>query len=197
MPQKFKTGVISTSDIYESDGMNTYTYANTPISFTPNTGTNSCSGQYTWYTPDGAVTGDVFRIFVTIDYNGFDTSNTAGTFDMWWQGSVYDNTTETWKWEGNCNIAYTLNNVRPKTVVLSSTKGTYTWEQTMALSENNATRYVGQHLQLRSDYSNGTGTLTIRDFKVILDKYSVSTTPPIIREREGDDYIAVEEFMEL
>lgn len=196
-----KNGLVITSNCYENDAMNTYAGKSSDyFQYTPAKDTNnSCSGNYTWYTPEGTVTGDRFRVQLFVEYNGFDSSSTAGTFNIYFQGSRWDNVNQEWTWNaGSSSIVTALNSqMSLKTLVLSATKGTYQYDAVFAIPEDNVTRYTGQRLQIRCNYSNGTGVIKIINLRVIPDKYSISITQPYIGARIGPNYIASGELIEI
>jgi len=173
-----KQGIVKTNEIIESDAMNEFDGGD--YSYTPSTGQNSCMNIGKWMVPETASAGDLYRLQCDVIYSGFDRSNTSGTFSMWWQGAVYDKTTSSWKWAGNNPITAALNGQSsPTTVVLTATSGIYHYDVAFAIPTNNITTYTGMNIDLRSDYSNGTGKITLKNMKVIPEKYSTTSTPPL------------------
>lgn len=192
----YKNGIVHGDDLYESDAMNDVVLGGGSISYTPSTGTNSCiNTAYKWFYPEDTVAGDVFRVYATVVWSGFDESNTSGTFNIHWQGANFtDETTAVWK---GTNFITTALNAKQnfKTLVLSSTSGVYTYETTFTMQQDFMDSYIGSYIGIRSDYSNGTGKISTKDVKVIPDKYSVSDASSI-RMRIGDEYIVVQDFIE-
>lgn len=194
-----KNGIVLAKHCYESDGMNTISI-NSVIAYTPVKDTNnSCANSLTWSTPEGTVTGDIFRLQALVEYSGFDSSSTAGTFKIRFQGDRWDSANQTWTWSGGTQrICNTLNSQKDlTTLVLSSTKGTYLYDALFSVPEDNVTTYTKQHISIRTDYSNGVGIIKVSQFRIIPEKYSVSTTPPLIRARLGQNYIATDELIEI
>lgn len=133
-------------------------------SYTPTTAVNSCMNTaYTVY-QDTLVSGDTATIELDILWDGFDESNVNGDFDIWFQGAAYTGTTGTWTsnpYTTSLNAAQNL-----KTMVLSKTMGIYHYVATTgALSASNLS-YDRVNIGIRSDYSNGTGTITIQNCHV-------------------------------
>ena len=53
-----KTGVVSTIEFIEPDGITNQFSGNATSSYTPGTGTNSCMNMEKWMIPNGAVARD-------------------------------------------------------------------------------------------------------------------------------------------
>ena len=189
-----KSGVINSIDLLESHSLNQLD-GNRDVSFTPaNVNNSTLQGWGKWLVPDGAVAGDTFRIKFNIKYENFDTSSTAGTFNIRFQGANYTTPT-TSVWAGVNPISTALNSFQSlKTLVLSSTTGTYTYETTFTLDQAFLDEYVGSNLSIRSDYSNGTAKLTITNTEIIPEKYCTTDN---IALKLGDDYISTNEFKEI
>ena len=178
MPKIEKTGVISASEFIEPDGVDNQFTGNTTSSYTPSTGTNSCMNMGKWMVPDGAVAGDQFQIKMLVEYKNFDRSNTSGTFSMRWQGANYTSPTSS-AWQGSNPVCGALNGVlSPTTVVLTATSGSYLYEAYFTLTSDFVSTYYGSNIGVRSDYSNGTGVLTVKNITIIPAQYSTSSTPP-------------------
>lgn len=174
-----KTGVVSASEFIEPDGVDNQFTGNATSSYTPSTGTNSCMNMGKWMVPEGAVAGDTFFIRLTVQYSGFDRSNTGGTFRLLFQGSNYTSPTAA-AWQGNNLVCSALNSKKNLTdVVLTGTSGTFTYETTFTLNQTFLDTYYGSNIGTRSDYSNGVGVLTIKDITIIPEEYSTTSTPPL------------------
>lgn len=198
MTEVKNTGIVITGEFYESDAMSVGVSNLGPHTYTPSTGINSCVSGFRWIPPEDAVAGDVYRVFVTVRYSGFDRSNTSGTFSMWWQGANYKKSTESNAWEGPNLICSALSSAYNITnLVLSSTNGTYTYETTFTLTSAYLTDYHGSYVGLRSDYSNGTASITISDLKVIPEKYAISNTTGEVKLRLANNYISANNFIEI
>ena len=191
-----KKGIWHSDVFYESWAEQIQTNTQETTTYTPSTGTNSCiSDSYRRVMFTDYTAGDTFAVTITIKYNGFDTSNTAGTFNLWFQGTNYNTSAAAWQWAGSNPINAALNAHRnPKTEVLSKTSGTYTYKTYFTLSSAFRDTYSGSSVGVRSDYSNGTATLTITDFVVTPIKSSNSGNK---QAKIGDNYITAEQFYEI
>ena len=191
-----KQGLIVTSEFIESDSI-TNQFSGGSATYTPTTGTNSCANAGYWDVPEDAVGGTSYHIRVTVEYNGFDRSNTSGTFNIFFQGANRSRT-EGWKWAGSNYPCGALNGVNAlSTVVLSSTRGVYTYEADFVVPSDWLTTYSGSNIGLRSDYSNGTASITIKNISIIPTMYSTSiSSPPYTSIRVGDSHITAHEFIE-
>lgn len=195
-PQFYKTGVINTSEFLEPEALDLITTRRT-MSYIPVKDTNnSCLGAAAIvFNYDGNITASTkYRVIVDVSWSGFDASSTAGTFDLYWQGSTRKIETSTWVWEGGNNVCAVLNNQQSlKTLVLSATSGNYIYNTTFTLSDSWRSTYNGSNIGFRANYSNGVGKITINSILIVLDKYSVTST---IKQRFGKEYISTEEFIE-
>jgi hypothetical protein len=187
-----KNGIVSSNNLYESKAMN---IANSSYigSYTPGTGTNSCLNQlmipFTDYTEK-----TTFHIRVLVTYSGFDTSNENGIFDMWFQGDVRKVSDNTTTWNNNYMTSKLNNYKNLKVLVLSSESGIFQYDTTFTIPASWFETYNGIRLGIRSDYSNGTGKITISNVEVMPEKYYIGGGTAL---RVGEDYIAVNEFYEL
>ena len=102
-----------------------------------------------------------------VTWNGFDTSSTNGTFNMYFQGYYNDGSTTNW-WTPLGSKASNVKNL--KDLVLSSTTGEYIYD--FIYYNVPYTTYEGY----RANYSNGTGTISFSDFIVIPEKYYIPKT---------------------
>ena len=190
-----KSGIVTADVFYEADAMNDVNIIDA-TSYTPTTGTNRCINPYTWFYPEDTVAGDIFRIFVTVQYSGFDTSNTSGTFMLRWQGANFTDST-TSVWQGTNGICAALNAKQGlKDLVLSSSSGIYTYETTYSIPQTFMDTYIGSRIGIRSDYSNGVGNITVSNCMIVPEKYSVTNTPPLVKMRVGENYIATYNYVE-
>ena len=165
-------------EFVESSAVKNQFIGNTSSYYTPSTGTNSCMNMGKWMIPEGAVAGDVYHIIATVVFSGFDSSSTAGTFRMLFQGANYTSPTSS-AWQGANAVCSALNNYRNlTTTVLSATSGTYLYETSFTLTADFLSTYYGSNIGTRSDYSNGTGSITIKDIRIIPEKYATTVTPP-------------------
>lgn len=196
-----KKGILATNEIFESDGANlVQSDTITSIySYTPSTSTNSCiSGWVVDYST--TVSGEKVYYTVDVSWKNFDTSNTSGTFSIWFQGSQYDVTSSSWGWTASNPVCGSLNNTYSLTnLVLSSTLGTTTLVGSVTIPSNYPSPYSKAYVGVRSDYSNGSGTITLRNLRVIREKYYShyinSTSSPMLHI--GKNYVSTESLYEF
>ncbi len=192
-----KSGIILSDEFYESSAMDIITSKAATMSYVPTAdGTNSCLNVATiMYDYTSNITSSTtFRIIASVTWSGFDTSSTAGTFNMWWQGSNHS-IEEGWKWAGTNYITSALGNqMSPKTLVLSATSGTYTYDVTFSLPDSWRSIYDGSNIGFRADYSNGVGRITVNSIIIINDKYSSTGAA---KAHIGNDFVAGRELIEI
>lgn len=165
-----KSGIIISPNFYESDAM--CTAKRGMDAYIPNTGTNSCIVVFgTVNYGSDANSTDVYRCILDLSYQGFDESNPNGTFNIWFQ-CAYDDFDGKRHWYGDVSFANAMNNQRSlKTVVLSNTSGNFVYDVSFRISDDYIQNYDHMYCHIRSDYSNGTGKLTINKGFIIPDKY--------------------------
>ena len=107
---------------------------------------------------DNLEVGDVVVVELDLEWNGFDESNTDGTFNIFFQGAHFKDGTAYWITN---NITNSLNDTaHPKTLVLGSTVGYYHYVAESTITDVDKT-YDSIRIGMRSNYSNGTGTIRI------------------------------------
>ena len=194
----YKNGIITSPEINESDAMDIITGKGTMTYVPTKDGTNSCMNSAAIRFDQTGITYDantIFRVIVKVSWSGFDTSSTAGTFNMWWQGSNYEIASNSWKWAGSNHVCGALGNAyNLKNLVLSASSGSYVYDTTFSLPASWISNYAGSNIGFRADYSNGVGRITINDIKIILDKYSSSGS---VKTHFGNDFIASREIVEI
>lgn len=192
-----KQGIITSPNIYESSAMNLH-YETNPgdrdsriYTFTPSTETNVCMRDIIIH-GELYPNNELMHARFKVKWSGFDTSNTSGDFNIFFQGWYIrsDGTTNWWTALGNdANGHKDL-----KTLVLSSTSGEYIYD--FIFRNHPYTTHEG----VRSDYSNGTGTIEFSDFIVIPEKYYVPETfsgGGTSSLHIGKDYISAGEIYEI
>lgn len=198
MSSIYKTGIILSNEFDESDAMDIITSKGTMTYVPAKDAVNSCLNVAAIRFDQTGVTyneNTIFRIIAKVTWSGFDTSSTAGTFNMWWQGSNYEISSSSWKWAGSNYVTAALGSAyNPKTLVLSATSGSYIYDTTFTLPASWISTYAGSNIGFRADYSNGVGRITVTDIRIILDKYSSSGN---VKSHIGNDYIAGREFIEI
>lgn len=201
MSVKFnKNGVISADNIFESDAKNLVIESDIgkTYSYTPTTGVNSC---ITGFTVDysNCTAGEKIYARIKVEWSGFDTSNTAGKFAMWFQGATYNVTTDAWEWTGN-NIVPAYLGSSVTNLILSKESGSAIVEVIATVPSVYPGTKTKENVGLRSDYSNGKGTISISDLVVVQEKYytpssSLSNSGPAIKIAE--DYVVSNELYEI
>lgn len=184
-----KNGIWIADNIYESSAMNIHynneigDCDNKIYSFTPWVDDNMCMR-------DIKVHGELYpanelmHVRFKVTWNGFDTSNTSGTFDIHFQGYYTNNGSKIYA----TPLGSAATNYRDlRGLVLSSISGEFYYDFTF-----NNLPYVTNE-GIRSNYSNGTATITFSEFTVIPEKYYVpknkggvllSTSEKIIFQQE-------------
>lgn len=191
-----KGGILKSLSINESSGRNLVIESdrNSSYSYTPETGTNSC---ITGYDVDlsSCKPGDTLYIRIRLDYNGLNASNTSGTFRIWFQGSSY-NSSEGWNWNHGNIIAEALGNI---TSIVSGNNGCTILHKSATVSSSVLSAYTKVRVGLRSDYSNGNGSIKISELEVIPSKYYVPEIPTsnMPSFHLGKEYISAREIYEL
>lgn len=196
-----KKGILATNEILERDGV-TLVQSDTITSiysYTPSTGENSI---ITGWVVDYSTTVSGEKVYYTVDvsWENFDTSNTSGTFSMRFQGAQYNVTSSSWGGSDANPVCDSLNNTYSLTnLVLSSTSGTTTLVGSVTIPSNYPSPYSKAYVGIRSDYSNGSGTITLRNLRVIREKYyshyNNSTSSPMLQI--GKSYVSTESLYEF
>lgn len=171
-----QNAVLSAKEFHEFDSQNlcyitTYGDAPSEYGYTPSTENNSKFEFYRVH-QDTLKVGDIVVIDLDFEWSGsFDTSNTNGIFDLYFQGECKkkDDTTAYWVTNEYTN---SLNSIkRPKELVLSSESGIfhYTAKRTVTASMLD---YDIIFIGLRSNYSNGKGKVSFKNLCVRNLKHS-------------------------
>ena len=191
-----KGGILKSLSINESSGRNLVIESNrnSSYSYTPGTGTNSCIDGYD-VDLSSCKSGDILYIRIRVDYNGLNASNTSGTFKIWFQGTSY-NSSEGWNWNHGNLIASTLGDI---TSIVSGNNGCTILHKSVTVSSSIQETCSKVRDGLRSDYSNGTGSIKISELEVIPSKYYVPETPTsnMPSSHLGKEYISAREIYEF
>lgn len=198
----YPTGNWLSENFYETTAMDMAyiavpgEYAEKKLTYTPTTGTNSCLAGFrmTWKDCLGVVNaGDKIHICLTIDYSGFDASNTDGTFKLFFQGALLKpDGLHDWTISNNATSA--LNSQQSlKSLVLSSSSGSFIYDTTFMLQDK-LTEYISCNIGIRADYSNGKGTISMSNILIIPEKYRLPLKKCL---REGEQYVVAGEFIEI
>ena len=195
-----KNGVISSDNIYESSGMNLVQQdqINKIFKYTPTTGNNSCMQGFT-VDYSNCKPGEKIYCRIKVEWNGFDESNTDGTFDMRFQGSNYNNITNVWEWKGTSLVANALNLKQPlKTLVLSKTSGTaIIISDEYTIPSDFPDPYIKGFMGIRTDYSNGTGWIAISELEVVQEKYYTSENTDSVLRISKNNFISCKDIIEI
>lgn len=188
-----KKGIWTTSIFHELYGLNiAKVVSNVQHTYIPTTGQNSCINPYYVLFSDFGL-GEKVRIIMEVSYEGFDTSNTDGTFNITFQGAKR-NADGTGSWNGANEVTNALNNYQSlKNIVLSQPSGFFIYNTTFVISENFYNTYVGCNIGVRSDYSNGVGKLTMHEPVIFPDKYYIDANSVV---RQADDFLSCKEIIE-
>ena len=189
----YKTGHVTTAELIESSAANLVidTQINNIYSYTPSTTSNSCTEGYT-VDFSNCVSGEKVYLRIKVSWSGFDASNTSGTFKIRFQGSNYNFTDDVWEW----TTQYPSNSKQDLTnLVLGTTSGTKIIETSLTIPSEIPTKYTKCHVGLRSDYSNGTGSITISGLEVIPERYYINSGLTSLKINKN--YISSNEIYEL
>lgn len=182
-----KNGNLVTNNLYEYQATSIFCDSDgiplkDNITYTPTTGSNSCMPERKI-----SITPNVkYCIECTVSWSGFDTSNTDGTFNIRFQGSVNN----AWNY-GNAMVNALNAAQNLKTLVLSSDAGSYHYK-TSFYSTNTEVETLA--LSMRTDYSNGKGTISLFDVIIVPEKYYITDT---IKTRFADVFVSCNEIIEL
>lgn len=184
------TGIISSGEFIEMGSCDFIEKASGYTEYwTPTTANNSNIFLYN-IDLDNLNVGDIIVVELDFEWNGFDESNTDGTFYIYFQCACYKHGDETEYWETG-NISDALNKVvSPKTLVLGSTVGYYHYIAEATIIETNK-EYNYATIGIRSDYSNGTGTIRITNGHVYKKSDYLGN-----EKTRFDSYVESKEFIE-
>ena len=161
-----KNGIIDIVNLYESDAMCMNTSKSGSYIPTKDLN-NSCT---TIARVEGFVQGKQYYVELTVKWSGF-TSNTSSNFGSWFQGSTYNGSS--WDWtSSNPLTSAAITAIGNLTSVFTSSD---TGEK-HGIAVFTANARTGYDLGIRTNYSNGTGKVTVTDVKVIPAEYFVGNT---------------------
>lgn len=161
-----KKSILSVNEFCEFDSINlsyidTYEDNPTSLSYTPSTGSNSCLTGYRIH-QQSLKAGDIVAIDLDLHWDGFDTSNVDGAFSLRFQGYAIKENDETRYWVSD-QYGSALNKFKNLTsLVLSSPSGTFHYSVVVQITLD-MLNYIYKMIGLRSDYSNGKGTVSIQN----------------------------------
>lgn len=169
LPRVGQEGLVYGSHLSESGGtqrlFNNYTDMN-PVdsnhstkTFTPTTAQNS---TVAWYYFECIPNMRRYHIKMILEWGGFtDITTTNPDFGAWFQGTARKADRSGNEWTASSFTTALNNHKRPDTLAKANASGSYLYDIDFEMSSYYTDEYIGQHLGLRSDYSNGTGWFRI------------------------------------
>lgn len=179
-----KSGVVNAGSFVETNGAMLNTFMSE--GYTPTASvTNSCMRRYI----TGFVKGKSYVIDMTVIWSGFKT-DVADNFNIASQGSCYDGTS--WSWNYSNPMCNAINNLKGfKDLVLSADSGSKRYVATFSITSD----CTGLELGCRTNYSNGKGTITYSNIRVVpADNYVDGSTSA---GKLTDDSIVMDNFIEM
>lgn len=191
-----RTSVVTSPSFVEA-GSHLFSVPTSVYSYKPAAGgTNSCiSGPGIDLSEYIDTSNDVqLRIRLLLTYSGtFGAS--GGTFAMRFQGSNYETASSSYKWAGTNYICAALNNQQSlATLVTSSASGSYQYDTTCTIPASWFQTYSRSYLGIRTDYSNGNGTVSFSDIRIEPEKYASSSNG---KAHIGSDFISANAIIEV
>lgn len=157
-------------------------------SFTPTTANNS-TFQFA-LVQQAEAPNKQYHLSLTVEWSGFDTSNTEGTFSIIWQEYWFRISDETWQWSST-PISNALNSdIKLYDMVLSAESGVHQYEVDFTTSSDIKYSWI----RLRSNYSNGTGKLKFSNLSIVPKQYYLDNKSKV---KSGNDYIISNEIIEI
>lgn len=184
-----KTGVIMATNTISEDNIDNLSYSTwkydnaSTASYTPKKDTsNSCLNGFKVVYGDPRMNGKRVKIKVKVDWNGFDSTSTAGTFTMRFQGA-FINDLGNGIWSSRTGVSNAvcdaLNNKQNLTnLVLSKSNGSYIYETECVIKSGIDQGVIGHFIGIRTDYSNGIGTITLSDLTITPVDHYVDINQP-------------------
>lgn len=179
-----KSGVVNAGSFVETNGAMLNTFMSE--GYTPTASVeSSCMGRYI----TGFVKGKSYVIDMTVIWSGFKT-DVADNFNIGSQGSCYDGTS--WSWNYSNPMCNAINNLKGfKDLVLSADSGSKRYVATFSITSD----CTGLELGCRTNYSNGKGTITYSNIRVVpADNYVDGSTSA---GKLTDDSIVMDNFIEM
>ena len=163
-PKIYKTGIIEHKEVRESQDISV---GATTMTYTPAANTNnSCSGNINVdFSPYQDLGKDIIIMFeCDIAWNNL-AAGTGGTFGIVLQGTNRARADNSWKWEGT---NYVTGGYNFTSQVTANKTGTLHRKVTNKIPASWFNTYNGSRIQFRTNYSNGSGTVTMSNVKVSL-----------------------------
>lgn len=184
LPRVGKEGLVYGSHLSESGGtqrlFNNYTDMipvdsnHSTKTFTPTTGQNS---TVAWYYFECIPGMRKYHITMVLEWGGFENITTdKPDFGAWFQGTARKTDRSGNEWTASSFTTALNNHKRPDTLAKANASGIYLYDIDFEMSSYYTDEYIGQHLGLRSDYSNGTGWFRISKVRIYpADEHMVDT----------------------
>lgn len=174
LPRVGKEGLVYGSHLSESGGtqrlFNNYTDMipvdsnHSTKTFTPTTAQNS---GITWYYFECIPGMRKYHITMVLEWGGFENITTdKPDFGAWFQGTARKTDRSGNEWTASSFTTALNNHKRPDTLAKANASGIYLYDIDFEMSSYYTDEYIGQHLGLRSDYSNGTGWFRISKVRI-------------------------------
>lgn len=174
LPRVGKEGLVYGSHLSESGGtqrlFNNYTDMipvdpnHSTKTFTPMTTQNS---TVTWYYFECIPGMRKYHITMVLEWGGFENITTdKPNFSAWFQGTARKTDKSGNEWNAASFTAALNNHKMPGTLAKANASGIYLYDIDFEMSSYYTDEYIGQHLGLRSDYSNGTGWFRISKVRI-------------------------------
>ena len=174
LPRVGKEGLVYGNHLSESGGtqrlFNNYTDMipvdpnHSTKTFTPMTTQNSAVAWYYFECIPGM---RKYHITMVLEWGGFENITTdKPNFGAWFQGTARKTDKSGNAWNAASFTAALNNHKMPGTLAKANASGIYLYDIDFEMSSYYTDEYIGQHLGLRSDYSNGTGWFRISKVRI-------------------------------
>lgn len=174
LPRVGKEGLVYGKNLSESGGtqrlFNNYTDMipvdsnHSTKTFTPKTAHDS---TVTWYYFECIPGMRKYHITMVLEWGGFENITTdKPNFGAWFQGTARKTDKSGNEWNAASFTAALNNHKQPGTLAKANASGVYLYDIDFEMSSHYTDEYIGQHLGLRSDYSNGTGWFRISKVRI-------------------------------
>ncbi len=187
----YQNGITSVTDeMHEANAelLNTVmTGGYTPAKNTVNSCTNFGYADFNGYASLGQDLA--VHIECDVEWTAF-TADTGGTFrGVWFQGANYEIASSSFKWAGANYICTALNSAYSlQTLSVITVAGKHHYDTITIIPASWFTSYSRSQIGWRCDYSDGTGTISIKNLKV--------TPSQFYNAKIGEDFISANTFIE-
>lgn len=142
--------------------------------YVPTTGTNNTLHKLIIDLSNA--TPGTYYATLDVDWVGFDSSNTDGTFNLYFHTSGTKKSDGTGVWSDVIGINNALHKqANPLILVTQHPSGKFHYRVNLNITQTHLDTYRMVTLGLRSDYSNGTGWIRLSNFHVYKSQYNLST----------------------